>query len=50
MSDFFDRIILNNSVGDYLTAVLVILGMYMLKKYLAADGRHYHLFFTADRR
>ncbi|HEX5026372.1 MAG TPA: mechanosensitive ion channel domain-containing protein [Agriterribacter sp.] len=35
MHDFFDRIILNNSVGDYLTAALVILGMYMLKKYLS---------------
>ncbi len=35
MNDFFDRIFLNNSVGDYLTVALVILGMYILKKYFS---------------
>ena len=35
MNDFWNRIILDNSIGDYLTVGLVILGMYLLKKYFS---------------
>ncbi|MCO5241380.1 MAG: mechanosensitive ion channel family protein [Chitinophagaceae bacterium] len=35
MSDFLDRIILDNSIGDYLTVSLIILGIYLLKKYFS---------------
>lgn len=35
MNGFFDRIVLSNSIGEYVTVSLVILGMYLLKKYFS---------------
>ncbi len=35
MNEFLNRIVLNNSIGDYLTIGLIILGMYLLKKYFS---------------
>lgn len=35
MNDFFDRIVLGNSIGEYLTVALIILAMYLLKKYFS---------------
>ncbi len=35
MNEFLNRIVLDNSIGDYLTVSLIILGMYLLKKYFS---------------
>ena len=35
MNDFLNRMVLNNSIGDYLAIWLIILGMYLLKKYFS---------------
>ena len=35
MNEFLNRIVLDNSIGDYFTVGLVILGMYLLKKYFS---------------
>ena len=35
MNEFLNRIVLDNSMGDYFTVGLVILGMYLLKKYFS---------------
>ncbi|HRN58136.1 MAG TPA: hypothetical protein PLL71_16875, partial [Agriterribacter sp.] len=35
MNALLNRIVLDNSIGDYLTVILIILGMYLLKKYFS---------------
>lgn len=35
MNEFLDKIVLDNSIGDYLTVALIIFGIYLLKKYFS---------------
>lgn len=35
MTDFFNRVVLDNTIGDYITVGLTILAIYLLKKYFS---------------